>query len=270
MSAVIHFIGLLTLVASTSVPPGNPHIVIPRFSDIIKKENNVLRVPTSAIALEDWEKSSKSPSGYTDFFLGDQTISIAAGGSFGAIPIGLPRLTCCCEAMKGGLSPDFNDSDPSRLDKKSAYVELENGVLSEYLIGQSIHPDLTVTPINGLITITGVRHSKIQTVVINVPASGPPLEISFWNVPDDTLHDSHWSHYYKMARVTNTCAETPKNDPTTCGPKLSGCLTSDGAAKPAKPAAKLATAAAKKLRFHLPPFIEYVGGDINCSSSSWP
>src|SRR3954454_1455137 len=105
MSALIHFIGLLTLVTANS---GNPHIVIPRFSDIIKKQNNVIRVPTSAIASQSWDNTA-GPDGYTDFYIDVQTITISGVTNPVSEEIGpLPRLTCCCTAMKGGLATDYN------------------------------------------------------------------------------------------------------------------------------------------------------------------
>lgn len=268
---LIHFVGLLTLV-SPSGP--TPHILVPRFADIIKKQANVIRVPTSALATSAWE-STPGPDGFTDFYIEEQTISITGSTAYTNNAGALPRLTCCCQAMKEGLSPDYNDPNPDLVAKKGAYINLNSGNLFTEIdmTTSAVHVDLEVTPANNQVVITGVRNKKTQTLVLNVPASGPKVEIVFLNVPDDSHHDSHWRHYYKMARVANNCSETPKADPDTCGPQTSGCLTEQGAAKTTTATATIKKAAAgspKGIKSRLPKWFGMLFIDVNCSSSQWP
>src|SRR5436190_23758309 len=104
MSAIIHFVGLVTFVTSASLPPADPHILIPRFDDIIKKENNVIRVPTIAVLPgTDWE-STPGPNDTTDYFIGTQNIRIIGSDQYETAIGKLPHLTCCCKKMDGGLS----------------------------------------------------------------------------------------------------------------------------------------------------------------------
>src|SRR5689334_7433320 len=107
MSLIIHFIGLVTFVSAI---PGLPaHILIPYFDKIVPKDNNVIRIPNSAIVSQHWD-SIPGPNDTTDFFIEKQNITLEATGDFSQkFEEGLPHLACCCVNMKppnGGLSPD--------------------------------------------------------------------------------------------------------------------------------------------------------------------
>jgi hypothetical protein len=281
MSTLIHFIGLVTLVTATSEVP--QHILIPRF-DIIPAKNNVISIPTAAVvaASTNWATSTEDvPAGFTHFLIGEQSITInGAGGLTQSSSLEMPHLTCCCPAMREGLSLDYDSPDPAREVRKSAYVRLEHGSISQYVDqDNAIHIDLEVTPVTGTstITITGVRHETTQTIVVDVSEIATGQHIVFRNQPDNpAAHDAHWTSYYQMGSNANAvqCAETPGNDSTTCGPRSTNCLTT-AAVKPKKQTAaqKKQTAAhmrrMKKLHAGCKVCL-YGFGDINCSSSSWP
>ena len=269
MSALIHFIGLVTLVTAGA---GSPHILIPTFNGV--STDHVIRIPTASIASQSWASATEA-NGITEFPRGEQTISISGSGAFAASPdLEMPHLSCCCPEMKDGLSADYNDPDPERETKKSAYVRLEHGTMSHFLTGAAIHIDLEVQPVNGQITITGVRHGVTQTIVVNVASSGPQTQIAFDNSPPPPTseianHGDHWQSYYEMGLAANAgpaCQALP-SDGGACGFRSSGCLTSSTAVKRKKP-----TAAQMKRRkdAHASCRFCQFGGDINCSSSSWP
>ena len=272
MSLIIHFIGLATFVAAvTTPPPSRPaHILVPRFADIIKKEN---------IAASHWS-SQPGPTGYTDFFIEMKDITVSGGNPFSTdFQNGMPHLACCCQEMtpaEGGLSAQYNDPD-ERLQKKSAYVFLDHGVVGneckDGICGPTrpVYLTWTIAPVNGQITITGKKNPNDpnpETIVINVPQN-QNVDIQFLNVPTTGSHDSHFKHYYEMAQTANHCQATPKNNPATCGAQPTDCPfpTVSAAAKSAKTtAAKVSPAYARMMK----GCRTCANADIDCSSSAWP
>jgi len=274
MSAIIHFIGLVTLVTTTSITPEPPHILIPRFSDIIKKENNVIVIPDALV-----DKSATTwpftQSAEGDMFeIKTRNIRISGTGSFTNAVTAIPHLTCCCNPMKGGLKSDYNDPEHDPLNKKSAYVFLDHGTLTapEDPETKARHLQLSVPSADGKITITGQEKNKpAETIVINLAATGD-TQITFSNLPDDDDHDAHWAHYYRMSSNPNLCTENPKKDPVSCGPKVQpdGCLNTTSAKKSVAAKKPAKTAKAAHAHSQVSSCKTCMVVDINCSGSQWP
>ena len=274
MSAIIHFIGLVTLVTTTSVTPEPPHILIPRFNDIIKKENNVIVVPDALVDKSATTWASTSDGGNAFFEIGTLNIHISGSGGFTNAVAEIPHLTCCCSPMKDGLKEDFNNPNNDPLTKKAAYVFLEHGTLRapEDPTTTARHLELTMQSSGGTLTITGQEKNKpAETIVINLPASGD-AKITFANMTNDDDHDAHWAHYYRMSKNPNLCTENPKKNPASCGPKLQpdGCLTTTSANKSSAAKKPVKTASAKHSHGQAGGCRFCAVVDINCSGSQWP
>jgi hypothetical protein len=269
MSAIIHFVGLVTLVTTTSITPQPTHILIPRFDDIIKKENNVIVIPHALVnkSATTWA-FTQSDDQKTDMFeIKTRNIRISGTGDFTNGVREIPHLTCCCTRMEDGLKEEYNGLDP--LIKKSAYVFLDHGTLAapEDPDTHARHFQLSV-PNAGTITITGQEKNKPEEAIV---LTSGDAEITFANLPDDDKHDGHWAHYYRMSNKANLCTENPKNN-RECAPTVApdGCLNTQPAKKSvaAKKPAKTAKAAHAHTQASHCRFCSVV--DINCSGSQWP
>jgi len=275
MSLIIHFFGLVTFVAAVAIPPTPAHILIPRFDDIIKSEANVIRVPTSALAQpSNWPTSKTSPAGFTDFLIETRDIGISGSDAFSTnFEFSLPHLACCCAAMApqaGGLSAQYNDPDKI-VARKAAYLFLDHGRLGDELSPSTnaVHLNWTIAPVNGQVTITGKKNENDRnptTIVLNVP-SGQDIDLLILNAPDDASHGSHWHHYYRMTDRPNTCTQTPKGNPGTCGIDAPQCPIPN-TAKAATRTSPARQAASRRAIQKACRTCETT--DINCSSSQWP
>src|SRR4051794_7791442 len=128
MSALIHFVGIITLVTqSTFAPP--PYLLMPRFRDIIPKENNVITVLSTAVDRANTNWPLESASGGQDNYLIDvRNITISGTDPLALDPdIAVPHLTCCCVPMRDGLDGDYASPEPDV--KKAALVSVNHGFL---------------------------------------------------------------------------------------------------------------------------------------------
>ena len=263
MSLFIQFIGLITLVTNPTQPT---HILIPRFTQVVSADHNVIAIPDALIIKSetDWP-SSGTKSGITSYPIETRNIHISGTGTFSGDGVALPHLTCCCSNMKKGLKDDYNDSDAAPSSKKSAYLFLEHGSLVTTTADSGAYVlELKVDSADGKFTITGdTKGKKAVKIVFNIGTADKTIQ--FINEPSmGENHNEHWRAYYLMGKDPIGCTATPKSDEE-CGPSTSatGCLT--------EPAKSTRSSKPKKFKkaFPLPPDMTAIV-DINCSNSQWP
>ena len=274
----IKFIGLFILIYTQNV---GYRILFPQFTGMpTDHPSYIAYAVTDRVAGDnDWPVTGDVPgmTGWQYVTVNREFITFA--GSTDGVPaqVNPPHLTCCCQAMTGGIQAEYLDPNLPPTSKKGAQVEVDRGVSSLQSGGDGTRLDTYIKMTTGAgtvgVTVTGTLGAgNVKNIYFKPGATVVLGNTPFCAISNSCASaDADFVMYYTTAKNPNTCIGTPSNCDQ-CATSASSCTTSScanaaivGGKKPLTMAQRMA--AAKARRKQGPPVATI---NIDCSNSQYP
>jgi hypothetical protein len=222
MNTLVQFLGLIiitTLETATGL-----HVIMPHFTDLEPAHVSYIAYrPADLSSAVQWPSAgsfSYQSETYNWVAVHNEVVSFTGSSeAFGGSADDLPHLTCCCAAMQAGLQSQYKDPSLPATQRKASHFFVTNGTAS--IVAESsgaLSTHVSMAAAQGITLSTESGKSLTFNAGAHILIGNDPL-------PGSPATGSHFHAYYTTGidPLAPQCTSTPTTNPSTCGPRPSGC-----------------------------------------------